>query len=265
MLFEIKHVTKFSYADPVFLEPHTVRLRPRCDVWQDLLKYELSVAPDPAGSTECIDLDGNCVTNMWFSETQRSLEITARSTVETLRDNPFDYVLESESLVMPVVFGEDVATALSPYRDRSSIQDEVTIFSNATSDQTDHETLRFLSRLTQRIHVAFECIVRPQGDPWSPSVTLARGTGACRDLAVLEMAAIRAAGLPARFLRGGDQRRRGGRRLGLPGRRTAVPIDDPGCRPGRSQDETGPGRGADHQPRFASPPGRHPARLPGLR
>ncbi len=98
MLFEIKHVTKFTYTDPVFLEPHTLRLRPRCDVSQNLLNYELNVEPDLAGQTECIDLDGNSVTRLWFSGTQRSLEITARSTTETLRDNPFDYVLESESL-----------------------------------------------------------------------------------------------------------------------------------------------------------------------
>lgn len=202
MLFEIKHITKFSYTKPVFLEPHTLRLRPRCDVWQNLLDHQMFVEPGPAGQTECIDLDGNSITRMWFSGTQQSLTITAISKVETLRHNPFDYVLDSESVVMPVEFGADVARSLAPYKDRSSIADEISNFSSAISNQVDGMTLPFLSALTQQINGSFEYFVRPQGEPWSPSVTLAEGRGACRDLAVLEMEAIRAAGLPARFVSG---------------------------------------------------------------
>lgn len=202
MLFEIKHVTKFSYSSPVFLEPHTLRLRPRCDVSQHLLNYELNVEPDLAGQTECIDLDGNSVTRIWFSGNQRSVSITTRSTVEPLRHNPFDYVLDSESLALPVEFGAEVAKSLSPYMDRSSLKDEVFHFSRGISDQADGMTLPFLTALTRRIYESFECFLRPEGDPWDPSVTLAIGRGACRDLAVLEMEAIRAAGLPARFVSG---------------------------------------------------------------
>lgn len=197
MLIEIKHVTTFSYSDLVFLEPHTLRLRPRCDVWQNLRDYQLCVEPDPADQTECIDLDGNSVTSMWFSGTQQSLSITTTSTVETLRDNPFDYVLATEFLVLPVEFSTDVSASLLPYLDRPTMEFEVSNFSNAISDEVQGQTLPFLSTLTKRIYESFERFVRPEGEPWSPSVTLANGRGACRDLAVLEMEAIRAAGLPA--------------------------------------------------------------------
>ena len=202
MLFEITHKTEFSYSRPVFLERHTVRLRPRCDAWQNLLDHEMHVEPEPASLTECIDLDGNSVTILWFNGTHESLSITTMSTTETLRHNPLDFILDSESLVMPVEFDADVATSLAPYRDRATSEDEISAFSTAISVQADRMTLPFLSALTQRIHESFEHFVRPQGDPWSPSVTLAKGGGACRDLAVLQMDAIRAAGLPARFVSG---------------------------------------------------------------
>ena len=202
MLFEIKHVTKFSYSSPVFLEPHVLRLRPRCDVSQNLHRYELLVEPESNGRTECIDLDGNSVTRLWFSGTQQSLSITTISTVETLRHNPFDYVLEDESLVLPAEFDNELGTSLSPYRNGDPIPEDISSFSNAISDQADHRTISFLSELTQQIHKSFEYFVRPEGDPWSPSVTLANHGGACRDLAVLEMEAVRAAGLPARFVSG---------------------------------------------------------------
>ena len=202
MLFQISHRTEFFYNRPVFIEPHTVRLRPRCDAWQNLLDHEVDVEPQPAGLTECIDLDGNSVTRLWFNGTHESLSIITRSTVETLRRNPFDFVLDSEALAMPVEFDADIATSLTPYRDRATSEDEISTFSAAISAQADRMTLPFLSTLTQRIHESFERFVRPQGDPWSPSDTLTKGRGACRDLAVLQMDAIRAAGLPARFVSG---------------------------------------------------------------
>ena len=202
MLFEINHKTEFFYNRPVFLEPHTVRLRPRCDVWQNLLAHEIHVEPQPASLTESIDLDGNSVAIMWFDGTHESLSITASSTVETMRHNPFDFVLDSESLVMPVKYDADLAISLAPYCDRVTLEDEISTFSTTISTQVDRKTLPFLSTLTKRLHESFEHFVRPKGDPWSPSVTLAKGRGACRDMATLQIAAIRAAGLPARFVSG---------------------------------------------------------------
>ena len=202
MLFQICHKTEYTYNRRVFLEPHTVRLRPRCDAWQNLVDHEMHVEPQPAGLTECNDLDGNVVTVLWFNGTHEYLSITAKSEVETLRYNPFDFVLDDKSLVMPVEFDADVAASLAPYRDRATLEDAISKFGTSVSSQTNRMTLPFLSTLTQRIHETFEHCVRPEGDPWSPSVTLAEGRGACRDLAVLQMDAVRACGLPARFVSG---------------------------------------------------------------
>ena len=43
MLFEIRHRLEFSYDKPVFLEPMTVRLKPRQDAAQRLLNHSLTV------------------------------------------------------------------------------------------------------------------------------------------------------------------------------------------------------------------------------
>ena len=200
MIFDITHVTEFSYSRPVFVEPHTVRLRPRCDGWQRLLDFEMQIEPEPAGLAECIDIGGTSVTRLWFDGTHESLSITTNSTVETLLHNPYDFVLDPESVELPVEFDEDIAAALGPYRDSPSVTDEISAFSTAISAQAGKQTLSFLDSLTRHIHESLERFVRPEGDPWRASVTLAKGKGACRDLAVLEMDAVRAAGLPARFV-----------------------------------------------------------------
>jgi transglutaminase-like putative cysteine protease len=53
----------------------------------------------------------------------------------------------------------------------------------------------FLVDLNRRIHASCRGIVRENGDPRDPEVTLEARSGACRDLAVLFMAACRAAGI----------------------------------------------------------------------
>lgn len=204
MLFEISHKTEFSYDRPVFLEPHTVRLRPRSDGWQRLHTFDLLTDPRPAGLSDCIDLEGNSISRMWFDGTQEALSITATSVVETSRKNPFDFILDPDSQALPLAYDEDVVASLAPYRDRirSSLQDEVFQLSRALAKEVQWETIPFLILLTRRIYETIQYIERPDGDPWNPATTLSQGLGACRDLAVLQMDSLRAVGLPARFVSG---------------------------------------------------------------
>ena len=202
MLFAVTHNTKFSYSQPVFLEPHTVRLRPREDGSQKLLYFDMRVDPSPAGHTSCVDLEGNVTSRMWFESLVESLTIMAIFTVETLRTNPFDYILDPAALVLPMVYAEDVADVLAPYRSRAAPGDEVARFAEEIAREVDRNTVPFLSLLAERIHGMYEPIVREFGDAWPPPLTLASRQAACRDVAVLFMDACRALGLAARFISG---------------------------------------------------------------
>ena len=66
MYFEITHKTTYSYSRPVFLEPHTLRLRPRCDGLQNLTQFDWKVEPHPVGLSDGVDLDGNVTANVWL-------------------------------------------------------------------------------------------------------------------------------------------------------------------------------------------------------
>jgi transglutaminase-like putative cysteine protease len=56
--------------------------------------------------------------------------------------------------------------------------------------------------LNRNLSDGFQHIVRDDGPPLDPEVTLRERTGSCRDVAVLFCAACRAAGIPARFVSG---------------------------------------------------------------
>lgn len=202
MLFEVTHTTDFAYSQPVFLEPHSVRLRPREDGWQKLLDFDMRVEPRPVGVSSYIDLDGNVISSVWFDDLHESLSITTTFTAETFHTNPFDFILDPGALVLPMVYSEEVASILAPYRDRATSQKEVARFAEAIAEEAGRDTVQFLSVLTRRIQERYEPIIRLWGDPWPASVTLTRRQAACRDLAVLLMDACRAMGLGARFVSG---------------------------------------------------------------
>ena len=75
MFFEITHKTTYTYSRPVFLEPHHLRVRPRCDGVQNLTYFDSKIEPRPSGSTDGIDLDGNIVENVWFQDLTEKLVV----------------------------------------------------------------------------------------------------------------------------------------------------------------------------------------------
>jgi len=202
MRISLQHSTLYRYDAPVFLEPHVIRLRPRVDGSQRLLDYSLLITPAPDGTTEYLDQDGNVATQAWFSGAVSELALHSSFEVETLRENPFDYVLPSSHLFsLPLAYSEPLASALSPCTARGDSA-EVRQFAHSLAEQNGWRTLDFLNALTGELYRRSTHIVRDEGDPLPAEETLRTRTGSCRDLAVLFCAACRHLGVPARFVSG---------------------------------------------------------------
>jgi transglutaminase-like putative cysteine protease len=203
VFFEITHTTSYTFDRPVFLEPHTLRLRPRCDGSQRVIQFKLDVEPRPAGLSECLDVDGNAVTHAWFDGLTESLTLRSVLEVETLRPNPFDYILADPTAErLPMVYPDALRSRLMPYGSGEAVHDLVAQFARSITTEAGHETLPFLTTLTQRIQGLCQVTTREEGDPQPPEVTLAERRGACRDLTVLFMGACRALGIASRFVSG---------------------------------------------------------------
>lgn len=196
------HSTLYRYDFPVYLEPHIFRLRPRMTNAQQLLAFDIQIAPIPAGTTECLDQDGNLALNAWFGEATRDLSVISRFTVEMLRQNPFDYVLTGESLNLPLWYADKLCTALTPYRQEAHVAASVKEFAKSVAAGVQWNTLSFLLTLSQRIFETCRQVFRSDGAPWPSDQTLSRREGSCRDLAVLFCDACRVMGIAARFVSG---------------------------------------------------------------
>lgn len=200
MRFEIRHATRYRYSTPVFLEPHTLRFRPRSTSWQRLLDFDLQIHPAPTRTSATLDLDGNESLVAWFDGLTTHLALEARSEVATLRTNPFDFLWEG-ARTLPMAYHASTEVHLAPYR-RHRSNPILRPYGENVARISAGDAQAFLAALAGTLHESFRQIVRLEGDPLPPEQTLNAGEGACRDLAVLYIALAREMGFAARFVSG---------------------------------------------------------------
>lgn len=209
MRYSIHHTTEYVYREPVVLQPHVMRLRPRMDSCQAVEAFRLTVTPTPQQQSQVVDLDGNALIKVWFDRTPtQTLTIQVESRVETYRINPFDYLLEPWAMKLPPDYPASLLVQLQPYLqghcpgfaeaiDPVAIQLAQQVWFSAKGDVT-----HFLTDLNDRIYKNCEYVLRETGEPLPAGVTWSHQAGSCRDFAVLFMEACRAMGLAARFVSG---------------------------------------------------------------
>lgn len=209
MLYQITHTTTYTYSEPVKLQPHVVRLRPRSNAWQTLQMFMLSVTPQPTAQSQITDLNGNALIKVWFPQTfTEQLEIRVQSQVATHEANPFNYLMEPWALQLPIDYPSSLLMQLQPYLTGQSLKYTTAVDAIALQlaqeiyQTVEGNTTRFLSELNQRIYEACKYMIRETGAPLPPGVTWSQKQGSCRDLTVLFIEVCRAMGLAARFVSG---------------------------------------------------------------
>jgi len=213
MLLSIRHHLRYVYDRPVFLEPMTLRLTPKQDCSQQLLAHSLRLDAAPAGSSAIQAVDGSGALVSWFLEERDQLEITMAARVRTLRPNPFDWIITfAAAQRLPVRYPAAEAAALAAYLDcplgigpgagDGPGAGSVAAWAAGLAVAVGQDTTAFLLQLAERIHHDFQHVGRFEGEPMAPEQTLAGRSGACRDTAMLFVAACRSQGLAARFVSG---------------------------------------------------------------
>ena len=202
MKISVNHCTVYRYDNPVILGPHTFRLRPRMTNTQRLVAYEVEIVPPPAGTTECLDQDGNLSLYAWFGIPTHELTVRSSFTVEMARGNPFDFVLADNDLKIPLSYTEPLGASLATYRDSTGVSDAVERFAHGVASEAEWRTIPFLDTLNRQLFEQSTHVTRPEGPPYSSQLTLTLLEGSCRDLAVLFCDACRALGFATRFVSG---------------------------------------------------------------
>ena len=131
--------------------------------------------------------------------------LRATSEVETLRENPYDYLVTPSNQRLPVGYQAWEVAQLGPALKRAVVPihvDPARELAEQLRADRRGEVVPFLARLTETIHRRFKVVHRAKGSPWPPATTIEQRQGACRDLAVLWIDVCRSVGLAARFVSG---------------------------------------------------------------
>jgi transglutaminase-like putative cysteine protease len=97
VIYDVTHVTTYTYATPVTFARCNLRLTPRSDEGQDVIATSLDIEPKPASQSSRTCFFGNRVTTLTIDKPHRKLVFTARSRVDVHRP-PLPMALASETL-----------------------------------------------------------------------------------------------------------------------------------------------------------------------
>ncbi|HET6280772.1 MAG TPA: transglutaminase family protein [Polyangia bacterium] len=207
MIYRIEHVTEYLYDELVATSYHDLHLTPRPSEIQICHDQKVTVTPHPRGRREHTDYFGNRCLFLEIHEPHHRLEVVSRSTVEVLptaapepnggpaweivrdsirRPNSVallavcDFAFESPYVRIPTAAAEYAARSFTPGR----------------------PVVEAAIDLTRRIYTDFSYDRRATSVSTPVDEVMALRRGVCQDFAHLQIACLRALGLPARYVSG---------------------------------------------------------------
>lgn len=206
MIYRVVHVTEYLYVDPVATSHHLLHLTPRETERQVSRREELSISPVPASRAERVDYFGNRTTYFEMQSSHRELTVESRREVELLALPPPASDGPPWETVRDLVRRPQDAETLdacemtycSPFVRWSA---EVARYA-APSFPAGRPLLDAVADLTHRIHedLTYDPAATVVSTPVDEVLRLRRGV--CQDFTHLELACLRAMGLPARYVSG---------------------------------------------------------------
>jgi transglutaminase-like putative cysteine protease len=200
----IIHQTQYHYHQPVAFGPHRALLRPREGHDLHITRSRLEV--EPVSAVRWLrDIYGNSVAILTFTNPSPRLSILSEVDVDLYDDDPIEWLIEPSARFFPFQYAPEEQVELIQYRLPSHPYDGPKLqewLCDLYRPGQVIATFDLLSKLNAHIHESFAYVRREDAGVQLPHETLVRGSGSCRDFAVLMMEAARHWGFGARFVTG---------------------------------------------------------------
>ncbi|HVZ72468.1 MAG TPA: transglutaminase family protein [Polyangia bacterium] len=206
MKHHVVHITEYLYSERVSTSHHGLHLLMRDTPEQKRLSEELDVSPAPAMRRERLDDFGNRTTYVEILEPHTNLRITATSDVEVAPRGPLPATSPSwESVRDAARAGADEEAREA--RGYSFASPHVPFSSSAralaaASFTPGRPILEAARELTKRLHDTFVYDSRATTIATPVDEVVRLGRGVCQDFAHVQIAGLRALGIPARYVSG---------------------------------------------------------------
>ena len=200
-LLTVRHVTTYSYSEPVRFGEHRMMFRPRASHDLRLLDSQLDIRPQPLELRWLHDVFDNSVAIASFDTEATELRFDSTVTLEHIETPRPDYMLEAAARTFPFAYSDDERPYLTGALARNYPADDLASWTARYLDGQS-TTMGLLLAMTRGIKDECRYLRRVEKGVQSPGETLRRRSGSCRDFAVLMMEAVRSLGVAARFVSG---------------------------------------------------------------
>jgi transglutaminase-like putative cysteine protease len=202
-ILSITHVTTYHYHHPVAFGEHRMMLRPRDDADQKVLESELEITPQPRRLSWTRDIFGNHVAKAQFDDRAAELRFVSSIRLDHAPGRFCATEIEDFARAYPFAYGAAEWPRLRRFVVPLSVHPELERWSaRFFRHDGSADTHDLLVGMTQTIRRTFGHVSRHEKGIQDPVRTLDLGSGSCRDLAMLMIAALRSRGFAARFVSG---------------------------------------------------------------
>ncbi len=207
MIYDIRHVTTYSYESQVSFARCSLRLQPRSGDGQELISHTVDIRPRPADRTVRRDFFGTHTESILIETAHRSLRIDSRSRISVSRSAPDrraqsrtwesvrDLAIEAKSLGPASPIGYVFASPLVP------VQRPVTAYASV-SFSARGGILAGAVDLMHRIRTDFKYDPKATVISTPLKEVFEKRHGVCQDFAHVMIAGLRGLGLPAAYVSG---------------------------------------------------------------
>lgn len=199
----ISHTTHYRYDREVHFRPHLLYLRPRDNPLLEVKAFAFSFEPEARVNWMRDDFD-NLPASAHFSTPATSLLIQSECVVSTLDVPPFDFLLRDYAVAFPFDYEPLHRFNLSIYLTPpvQITQEVLRTWINQHLPDPPSETVAWLAALNRLVFEQLHYARRDEPGIQSAMTTVHRGTGTCRDYAVVLIECARTRGIAARFVSG---------------------------------------------------------------
>ena len=204
--FQVTHTTLYSYAEPVSLSMHQVRLHPRGTATQQVRSTRLLIDPPASASNTREDYYGNVTNTFTIAGAHHRLRVTAESLV-TLRGRHSGRLLSptlAETAALLRRRDTETDLAAVEYQMASPLAPRGAAYARyaETSLAPERSLLDGVETLMRRIHDEFEydVVATTVSTPVADVLEVRRGV--CQDFAHLMLACLRSHDVAARYVSG---------------------------------------------------------------
>ena len=199
----VRHATRYRYAQPATFGAHRLMVRPRDSHDLRLVDAELTLSP-PGDIQWTHDVFGNSIANVEFAQGGTELLIDSTLHLERYAVVRPRFSIDAEAQNYPFVYSASDRGDLGRLLDRHypDPQGSVDKWAKTFVTGSPMPTLELLRSLNAAFKTGFTYNVRYEEGTQSPTETLEKRSGSCRDYALLFMEAVRSLGFGARFITG---------------------------------------------------------------